>query len=47
VRETAISKEAQANFLPAAEYARAKTVDYGKMAEVQKAFSDRYTKEVQ
>ncbi|MEO7741337.1 MAG: ABC transporter substrate-binding protein [Usitatibacter sp.] len=47
VRASAISKEAQANFLPAAEYARAKTVDYGKMAEAQKAFSERYLKEVQ
>jgi putative spermidine/putrescine transport system substrate-binding protein len=45
VRESAISKEAQAKFLPASEYARAKAVDYGKMAEVQKAFSDRYLKE--
>lgn len=47
VRAKAISKEAEARFLPAAEYARAKTVDYGKMAEVQKAFSERYLKEVQ
>jgi putative spermidine/putrescine transport system substrate-binding protein len=39
VRASAISKEAQARFLPASEYARAKTVDYGRMAEVQKAFS--------
>ena len=34
------------SFLPAAEYARAKTVDYGKMAEAQKAFTERYLKEV-
>jgi putative spermidine/putrescine transport system substrate-binding protein len=47
VREKAISKEAQSRFLPASEYARAKTVDYGKMAEVQKAFTERYLKEVQ
>ena len=47
VRATAISKEAQAKFLPASEYARAKTIDYGKMAEVQKGFSERYLKEVQ
>ena len=47
VREKAISKEAQSRFLPAAEYARAKTVDYSKMAEVQKAFTERYLKEVQ
>ncbi len=47
VRASAMSKEAAARFLPAAEYARAKAVDYAKMAEVQKAFSDRYLKEVQ
>ncbi len=47
VRESAISKEAQAKFLPASDYARAKPVDYGRMAEVQKAFSDRYLKEAQ
>ena len=47
VRASAIPKEVQARFLPASEYARARTVDYGKMAEVQKGFSDRYLKEVQ
>ena len=47
VRASAISKEAQSRFLPASEYARAKTVDYGRMAEVQKGFSERYLKEVQ
>ncbi len=47
VRASAIPKEVQARFLPASEYAKAKTVDYGKMAEVQKAFSDRYLKEIQ
>lgn len=47
VRASAISKEAQAKFLPASEYARAKAIDYAKMAEVQKAFSERYLKEVQ
>ena len=46
VRASAISKEAQARFLPASEYARAKAVDYAKMATVQKAFSERYLKEV-
>lgn len=46
VRASAISKEAESRFLPATEYARAKTVDYGKMAEVQKAFSERYLKDV-
>jgi len=47
VRASAISKEAQSRFLPASEYARAKPVDYAKMATVQKAFSDRYLKDVQ
>ncbi len=47
VRASAISKEAAARFLPAADYARAKAVDYARMAEVQKGFSDRYLKEVQ
>lgn len=46
VRPAAISKEAQAKFLPAAEYARAKPVDYGKMAEAQAAFTKRYQAEV-
>ena len=47
VRASAMSNEAASRFLPAAEYARARAVDYAKMAEVQKAFSDRYLKEVQ
>ena len=47
VRASAISKEAEARFLPASEYARAKPLDYAKMADAQKAFSDRYLKEVQ
>ncbi|MBB3212881.1 putative spermidine/putrescine transport system substrate-binding protein [Herbaspirillum sp. Sphag1AN] len=46
VRASAISKEAQAHFLPAADYARAKSIDYGKMAEVQRQFSERYMAEV-
>ena len=46
VRASAVSKEAASRFLPASEYARAKTIDYGKMAEVQKGFSDRYLNEV-
>ncbi len=47
IRASAISKEAQSRFLPASEYARAKPIDYGRMAAVQKAFSERYLKEVQ
>lgn len=46
VRSAAISKEVQARFLPATEYARAKPVDFSRMADVQKAFSEQYLKEV-
>lgn len=46
VRASAISKEAQSRFLPAVEYASAKPVDYGKMAEVQRKFSERYQAEL-
>ena len=46
VRAKAISKEAQDKFLPAADYARARTVDYGKMADQQAAFTKRYQEEV-
>ena len=46
VRASAMPKEVQAQFLPAAEYARARTVDYDRMAAAQRAFSDRYLKEV-
>lgn len=47
VRASAMSPEAQKKFLPESEYARAGTVDYLQMANAQRAFSDRYTKEVQ
>jgi putative spermidine/putrescine transport system substrate-binding protein len=47
VRASAISAQAKARFLPDADYARAKPVDFGKMADVQKAFGERYLKEVQ
>jgi putative spermidine/putrescine transport system substrate-binding protein len=47
VRAKAMTADVQAKFLPAAEYARAKTVDYGQMAAAQKAFSERYLKEAQ
>jgi putative spermidine/putrescine transport system substrate-binding protein len=46
VRKIAIAPETQAKFLPASDYARAKPVDYAKMAEVQKAFVERYLREV-
>ena len=46
VRASAMSAEAQSKFLPASEYARATPVDYGRMAEVQKGFGERYLNEV-
>lgn len=46
VRAAAMPSDVQARFLPASEYKRANSVDYSKMASVQKAFSDRYLKEV-
>jgi putative spermidine/putrescine transport system substrate-binding protein len=45
-RPSAMSPEAASKFLPASEYARAKFVDYKKMADIQKAFNDRYQNEV-
>jgi putative spermidine/putrescine transport system substrate-binding protein len=47
VRAVTLPADVQAKFLPASEYAKAKTVDYARMAEVQKGFSDRYLKEAQ
>jgi len=46
VRASAMSKEAEAKFNPASDYARAKPVDYAKMAAVQAAFGERYLNEV-
>ncbi|HXG03440.1 MAG TPA: ABC transporter substrate-binding protein [Candidatus Binatia bacterium] len=46
VRAAAISREAEARFLPASEYARARTVDYARMAQVQEAFARRFQQEV-
>ncbi len=46
VRANAMSKEAASRFLPASEYARAKTVDFNKMAAGQQAFGMRYLNEV-
>ena len=42
----ALSPEAAAKFLPAAEYARAKAIDYGKMAAAQDAFTKRWREEI-
>lgn len=46
VRSIAMPKEIQARFLPASDYARAKAIDYNKMSEVHKVFTERYLKEV-
>jgi putative spermidine/putrescine transport system substrate-binding protein len=46
IRASALSKEAAAKFLPESEYARAKPIDYKKMAQVQNRFRDRYLSEV-
>jgi len=46
VRASAMSKEAASKFLPASEYARAKPVDYARMAAVQNGFKERYLSEV-
>tara|TARA_E500000331_G_C17144820_1_gene664434 strand:+ start:33 stop:1046 length:1014 start_codon:yes stop_codon:yes gene_type:complete len=46
VRASAMSKEAAAKFLPASDYARAKPLDYAKMASVQNGFKERYLNEV-
>jgi putative spermidine/putrescine transport system substrate-binding protein len=45
-RPVELSAEAKAKFLPEADYARAKNVDWGQMETVQKAFTDRYLAEV-
>jgi putative spermidine/putrescine transport system substrate-binding protein len=46
VREVPLPKEVKERFLPDSDYARAKSIDYGKMEDVQKKFSDRYLAEV-
>jgi putative spermidine/putrescine transport system substrate-binding protein len=46
VRASAMSKEAEAKFLPASDYARSAPVDYQKMADVQDGFKQRYLNEV-
>ena len=46
IRASAMSAEAAAKFLPAEEYARAKPLDYAKMAAVQNGFKERYLDEV-
>ena len=46
IRSSALSAEAASKFLPASDYARAKPVNYGKMAAVQKSFQERYLSDV-
>lgn len=46
IRPAAMTAEIAAKFPPAAEYQRAKPIDYAKMEEAQNAFRDRYLKEV-
>lgn len=46
VRPSALSPEVAAKFLPESDYARAKPIDYAKMAVVQNAFRDRYRNDV-
>ncbi len=45
-RDIALPEDVAARFLPAEDYARARAVDYGRMAEVQSAFGERYLAEV-
>lgn len=45
-RPVALPAEVQAKFLPDSEYARATPLDYAKMEQAQKGFSDRYLSEV-
>lgn len=46
VIESALDEEAAKKFLPASEYARAKAVDFSKMAAVQADFGKQYANEV-
>ncbi|HXP97142.1 MAG TPA: ABC transporter substrate-binding protein [Telmatospirillum sp.] len=46
VRSTVLPAEVAAKFLPDSDYARAHTIDYGHMAEVEKTFTNRYQAEV-
>ncbi|MGN4222906.1 ABC transporter substrate-binding protein, partial [Burkholderia gladioli] len=47
VRAQAISPEVAAKFLPASDYARARPVDFGKMAAGQQAFGQQYLQTMQ
>ena len=45
-RPIELPADVKAKFLPDADYARAKSVDWAKMETVQKSFVDRYLAEV-
>jgi putative spermidine/putrescine transport system substrate-binding protein len=45
-RKIDLPEAVKAKFLPDSEYARARSVDWGKMELAQKGFSDRYLAEV-
>ena len=45
-RPIELPEAVKAKFLPDSDYARAKTVDWGQMENVQKGFVDRYLAEV-
>jgi putative spermidine/putrescine transport system substrate-binding protein len=46
VRNVPMPADVAARFLPAADYARARPVDYGRMAAAQRGFSERYLSDV-
>ena len=46
VIDSAMTPEIQKKFLPASEYERAQTVDFGDMADAQNRFAERYMNEV-
>ena len=45
-RAIELPEAVKSKFLPAADYARAKSVDWSKMESVQNAFTERYLAEV-
>src|SRR5690606_28560702 len=47
VRAEAMPEHIKALFLPESHYARVQAIDYGRMADVQRDFADRYLQEVQ
>ena len=47
VRAEAMPTDIEALFLPASDYARVQPIDYGRMADVQRDFADRYLQHIQ